>query len=125
MLSSSTNNRKPPKIVLTVAAHPSSLRTVLAVQCIWVWCLGHTCCAAQLFPKSISTLLALLLLPCMARGDHKVIFPPGYSLHERPPTIDGKPVVIEASINLRNILDVAEKEQIISLETTLRLYWKV
>jgi len=32
--------------------------------------------------------------------------------------------VIEASINLRNILDVAEKEQIISLETTLRLYWK-
>ena len=78
-----------------------------------------------MFPKSISTLLALVLLPCMARGDHKVNFLPGYSLHERPPTIDGKPVVIEASINLRNILDVAEKEQIISLETTLRLYWKV
>ena len=36
----------------------------------------------------------------------------------------GGPVVIRASINLRNILDVAEKEQIISLETTLRLYWK-
>ena len=33
--------------------------------------------------------------------------------------------MIRASINLRNILDVAEKEQIISLETTLRLYWRV
>ena len=38
---------------------------------------------------------------------------------------DGKPVTISASINLRNILGVGEKEQIISLETTLRLYWKV
>ena len=37
----------------------------------------------------------------------------------------GTPLQINASINLRNILDVAEKEQIISLETTLRLYWKV
>ena len=38
---------------------------------------------------------------------------------------DGAPVTISASINLRNILGVGEKEQIISLETTLRLYWKV
>ena len=30
-----------------------------------------------------------------------------------------------ASINLRNILDVSEKEQLVSLETTLRLFWKV
>ena len=48
-----------------------------------------------------------------------------YSVHERPPTEEGEPVMIEASINVRNILEVAEKEQIISLETTLRLYWKV
>ena len=31
----------------------------------------------------------------------------------------------KASINLRNILEVWEKEQLVSLETTLRLYWKV
>ena len=31
----------------------------------------------------------------------------------------------QASINLRNILEVWEKEQLVSLETTLRLYWKV
>ena len=59
------------------------------------------------------------------KGDSKVEFTEDYSLHERPPTKEGEPVLIEASINLRNILDVAEKEQIISLETTLRLYWKV
>ena len=32
---------------------------------------------------------------------------------------------MQASINLRNILEVREKEQLVSLETTLRLYWKV
>ena len=68
---------------------------------------------------------ALFILVSFAKTRHKVIFSEDYSLHERPPTEDGKPLVIEASINLRNILDVAEKEQIISLETTLRLYWKV
>ena len=58
-------------------------------------------------------------------AEEKVIFTPDYSLHERPPTKEGEPLVIKSSINLRNILDVKEKEQIISLETTLRLYWKV
>ena len=38
---------------------------------------------------------------------------------------DNGPVIIAASINLRNILDVGERQQLISLETTLRLYWKV
>ena len=60
-----------------------------------------------------------------SKGDSKVEFTEDYSVHERPPTKEGEPVLIEASINLRNILDVAEKEQIVSLETTLRLYWKV
>ena len=59
------------------------------------------------------------------KADSKVEFTEDYSVHERPPTKEGEPVLIEASINLRNILDVAEKEQIVSLETTLRLYWKV
>ena len=70
-------------------------------------------------------LIYLVLLLSGTKGDTKVKFTKDYSIHERPPTKDGKPVLIEASINLRNILDVAEKEQIISLETTLRLYWKV
>ena len=53
----------------------------------------------------------------------KLTFDPGYNLHELPPTSDG-PLLIEASINLSNILEVAEKHQLISLETSLRLYWK-
>ena len=77
--------------------------------------------------QSIRTgfVFALFILVSFAKTHHKVIFSEDYSLHERPPTEDGKPLVIESSINLRNILDVREKEQIISLETTLRMYWKV
>ena len=40
-------------------------------------------------------------------------------------TKDSDPLLIESSINLQNILDVAEKEQIISVETTLIMCWKV
>ena len=52
----------------------------------------------------------------------KLLFSPDYNLNEQPPS-EG-PLVIEASINLSNILEVLEKQQIISLETSLRLYWK-
>ena len=69
--------------------------------------------------------LSLLFVIVSSKADSKVEFTEDYSVHERPPTKEGEPVLIEASINLRNILDVAEKEQIVSLETTLRLYWKV
>ena len=58
-------------------------------------------------------------------AENRVSFSEGYSVHERPPTEEGKPLLIECSINLRNIMGVAEMEQIISLETTFRLYWKV
>ena len=75
---------------------------------------------------TVTTLIIVFhLLHYAVMAEHKVVFSEGYSANERPPTEDGKPVLIESSINLRNILDVAEKEQIISLETTLRLYWKV
>ena len=71
------------------------------------------------------TFIFLTILVSCGVAEHHVIFSQNYSIHERPPTEEGKPVDIEASINLRNILGVAEKEMIISLETTLRLYWKV
>ena len=67
----------------------------------------------------------LVFIWSFSAAEHKIIFSEGYSVNERPPTREGKPLLIESSINLRNILDVSEKEQIISLETTLRLYWKV
>ena len=76
----------------------------------------------------------------LATADKRILLEPEYSLHERPPTQEGEPLLIQvcclkiqslymfncqASINLRNILEVWEKEQLVSLETTLRLYWKV
>merc|ERR1711970_91718 len=65
------------------------------------------------------------LVPCVSgQAQAELDFSENYSLHERPPTQEGAPVEITAAINLRNILDVKEKEQIISLETTLKLYWK-
>merc|ERR1719410_231215 len=69
-------------------------------------------------------LLLVLMTTVRASPEHRVSFSEDYNSQLLPPTEDGGPVVIQASINLRNILDVAEKEQIISLETTLRLYWK-
>jgi len=71
----------------------------------------------------LSTVLLLFHVVLIA-SNSQIVFQEGYSVDERPPTTNNQPVLINASINLRNILDVAEKEQIISLETTLRLYWK-
>ena len=34
------------------------------------------------------------------------------------------PLLVEASINFSNILEVLETQQLISLETSLRLYWQ-
>jgi len=60
----------------------------------------------------------------IAIADKRILLEPEYNLHQRPPTVEGEPLLIQASINLRNILEVREKEQLVSLETTLRLYWK-
>ena len=74
-------------------------------------------------------LSALLVLPTATAwaqiAQPKLNFSQDYDIHELPPSANQNPVLIRASINLRNILDVAEKQQLISLETTLRLYWKV
>merc|ERR1712241_1222592 len=73
---------------------------------------------------SLLVLLLTVVASQQVMAEHRVSFPQDYNSQLRPPTEDGKPVLIEASINLRNILGVGEKDQIISLETTLRLYWK-
>jgi len=77
--------------------------------------------------------LVLLLLEVVV-GEHRIRLEQAYNLQERPtsgpPCTSGSecplrpPLLIRASINLRNILEVSEKEQLVSLETTLRLFWK-
>ena len=53
----------------------------------------------------------------------KIILSSNYSLEQLPPAGEN-PLLVSASINLRNILDISETKQQISLETTLRFYWK-
>jgi hypothetical protein len=47
--------------------------------------------------------------------------PADYSVHEAP---SPHPLPVDFSINLRNVLDVNEREQSITLETSIRMYWK-
>jgi len=70
-------------------------------------------------------LCSLIVNTSATLKDYRLKVSEDYNMYERPPTQEeGKPLLIRASINLRNILEVAEKGQILSLETTLRLYWK-
>ena len=62
------------------------------------------------------------LLMAKEQEYQKFILTPDYNTNEQPPS-EG-PLTIEASINLSNILEVLEKQQLITLEASLRLYWK-
>ena len=78
--------------------------------------------------KSVG-LVSILLAPTMVIGgteyitDKRIIFQDGYSIHELPPSSRG-PLLVNFSVNLRNILGVNEKDQYISLETSLRMHWR-
>ena len=55
----------------------------------------------------------------------KFSLPADYSVEVLPPTeAEDSPLELLASVNLRNILDVMETKQQISLEITLRYYWR-
>lgn len=47
-----------------------------------------------------------------------------YNIHEAPIGESGQPLNVNFSINVRNILGVKEPEQILSMETSIRMYWK-
>ena len=75
-----------------------------------------------------SGVVSLLVISLIIGGtecisDKRIIFQDGYSIHELPPT-SGEPLLVNFSVNLRNILGVNEKDQYISLETSLRMFWK-
>ena len=46
-----------------------------------------------------------------------------YTIHEAPINTN-EPIDVNFTINLRNILEVNEVAQLISLETSIRMYWK-
>ena len=52
-----------------------------------------------------------------------VEFHPDYNIHEYPVTNNGTPLSVEFQVNLRNVLEVNEVSQIVTLETTIRMFW--
>ena len=56
-----------------------------------------------------------------SEGVHKVEKDGDYDLYQKPAV---KPLLVNASLNLRNIIKISTREQTISLEITLRLFWK-
>ncbi|XP_040570016.1 glycine receptor subunit alpha-2 isoform X2 [Lepeophtheirus salmonis] len=41
-----------------------------------------------------------------------------------PPKLHHSPLIVEFQVNLRNVLEINELEQTISLETSIRMFWK-
>jgi len=56
-------------------------------------------------------------------GRHKVKLCQDYDKYDRPPTDNNAAVEVKVSLNLRNIIEVDDKQQTISSEIELRLYW--
>jgi hypothetical protein len=54
----------------------------------------------------------------------KVHLSPNYSIHEAPIYTKGVPIDVNFTINLRNVLEVNEVAQLISMETSIRMFWK-
>ena len=74
-------------------------------------------------PMLITFISVILLSSALGQPRKKFHLDPEYDIHKIPPS-DGEPLLVEASINFSNILGVSEPEQLISLETSLRLYWR-
>ena len=66
-------------------------------------------------------IFVLINLIPMVTSSHKIFLPEDYNPDEKPPST---PLLVRASLNLRNIISVSVINQRISLETTLRLVWK-
>jgi len=50
--------------------------------------------------------------------------PDDYNIHIPPLPKEGGPMLVSISISLRNFLEIDELRQLITLETTMRLYWQ-
>ena len=70
--------------------------------------------------KILQVLTIFMLFKKHVEANHIVEIPEGYDRYEKPSGI----VKVNASMNLRNIIKLSEKEQIISLKTTLRMFWR-
>ncbi|XP_046400747.1 glycine receptor subunit alpha-4-like isoform X2 [Ischnura elegans] len=65
-------------------------------------------------------------IPSLRPERHKFteLIPEDYSIHDPPPLIDGGPVPVKFSVSIKNIPDINELKQMISVEMNLRIYWQ-
>ena len=76
-------------------------------------------------PVLIVTFLHLIMMCAVESNVHpKIKLLSNYSIHEAPIRKDGVPIDVNFTINLRNILEVNEVSQLISIETSIRMFWK-
>ena len=74
----------------------------------------------------MQSLAVVLMITYPSDADLSTIVakPPDYSRLEIPRSKDsGSPLQVNVSINLRNILEVNEKSQYLTVETSLRMLW--
>ena len=91
--------------------------------------MGQTTC---LFPCDFKRVifrflfLSVLVLLCNSESNihPRVHIEPNYNIHEAPIRNNSGPIDVNFTMNLRNILEVNEVAQIISLETSIRMFWK-
>jgi len=75
--------------------------------------------------SSLATLMLILPVAiCDISALRDITFNSNYNKNEMPVPHDGQPLKVNVSLNLRNIFEVNEKAQYITLETSLRMYWK-
>ena len=79
---------------------------------------------AKLFGFILAAFYGLLICKGESNVHPKVSFSPNYSIHEAPIQTKGVPIDVNFTINLRNILEVNEVNGIISLETSIRMFWR-
>merc|ERR550539_1685427 len=53
-----------------------------------------------------------------------ITFADGYNTNDLPPVGEGEKIQVNVSLNLRNIFEVNEKAQYITMETSIRMYWR-
>ena len=77
------------------------------------------------FCMIVTVLYSLLICSNGKTNFHpKVHLSPNYSIHEAPIYTEGVPIDVNFTINLRNILEVNEVAQLISMEISIRMFWK-
>ena len=56
-----------------------------------------------------------------SEGVHKIEKSDDYDLYQKPAV---NPLLVNASLNLKNIIGISERQQTISLEITLIMFWR-